>query len=87
MWTTDDLGSVARTVLECLRTLFVWLANLMLYYLPNPHHKAPDFAANVRGVLSTEPVSLDVDGRLGEPWVSPASWIQLAGFIVIGELG
>ena len=30
----DNLGSVTRTVLETVRTLFVWLAGLALFYSP-----------------------------------------------------
>lgn len=29
---TGQIGAVSRTVLECARTLFVWLADLLLYY-------------------------------------------------------
>lgn len=35
MMITDELGSVARTVLEAVRTLFVWLLNLSLFYAPS----------------------------------------------------
>lgn len=31
---TGSLGAVFRTVLETMRTLFVWLVSLGLYYLP-----------------------------------------------------
>ena len=30
----DNLGAVTRTVLETMRTLFVWVADLALYYSP-----------------------------------------------------
>jgi len=30
---TDDIGAVARTVLESLRTLFVWLGDLAIFYI------------------------------------------------------
>lgn len=36
-WCCDcagQLGAVFRTVLETLRTLFVWLADLVLFYTP-----------------------------------------------------
>ncbi len=32
MLATDNLGAVSRTVLETIRTLMVWLLNLLLYY-------------------------------------------------------
>lgn len=34
MFVTDNIGAVARTVLETMRTLFVWLIDLLLYYTP-----------------------------------------------------
>ncbi|KAK9811225.1 hypothetical protein WJX72_000252 [[Myrmecia] bisecta] len=33
MFTTEDVGAAARTVLESMRTLFVWLAALAIYYV------------------------------------------------------
>ncbi len=30
----DNLGAVTRTVLETMRTLFVWVSDLALYYSP-----------------------------------------------------
>jgi drug/metabolite transporter (DMT)-like permease len=36
MFVTNDIGAVARTVLESLRTLFVWLADLLLFYIHLP---------------------------------------------------
>jgi hypothetical protein len=33
MQVTDNIGAVARTVLESLRTLFVWLGDLAIFYL------------------------------------------------------
>eukprot|EP00887_Chlorella_sp_A99_P006374 scaffold3.g6374.t1 len=33
MLVTDSLGAVTRTVLETMRTLFVWLLDLLLYYV------------------------------------------------------
>ncbi len=32
MYVTEELGSVTRTVLETMRTLFVWAGGLALYY-------------------------------------------------------
>jgi hypothetical protein len=32
MFVTSSLGAVTRTVLESMRTLFVWLGDLALYY-------------------------------------------------------
>lgn len=34
MMVTDHLGAVFRTVLETMRTLFVWLLGLLLFYTP-----------------------------------------------------
>lgn len=34
MFVTDEIGAVARTVLETMRTLFVWMVDLLLYYTP-----------------------------------------------------
>jgi hypothetical protein len=34
MLVTDHLGAVFRTVLETMRTLFVWLLGLLLFYTP-----------------------------------------------------
>lgn len=34
MMVTGHLGAVFRTVLETMRTLFVWLINLLLFYTP-----------------------------------------------------
>lgn len=34
MYITDELGAVTRTVLEALRTLFVWVLDLLLFYGP-----------------------------------------------------
>ena len=34
MFVTDEIGAVARTVLETMRTLFVWMVDLILYYTP-----------------------------------------------------
>ena len=30
----DNMGAVTRTVMETMRTLFVWVADLALYYSP-----------------------------------------------------
>lgn len=32
LWMSDNLGAVFRTVLETMRTLFVWIVNLVLFY-------------------------------------------------------
>ncbi|DBA93044.1 TPA: hypothetical protein ACH3X2_003375 [Trebouxia sp. C0005] len=34
MFVTDEIGAVARTVLETMRTLFVWIVDLVLWYTP-----------------------------------------------------
>lgn len=34
MFVTDEIGAVARTVLETMRTLFVWMVDLLLFYTP-----------------------------------------------------
>ena len=34
MFVTDEIGAVARTVLETMRTLFVWMVDLLLWYTP-----------------------------------------------------
>lgn len=31
---TGELGAVFRTVLETMRTMFVWLVDLLLFYTP-----------------------------------------------------
>ena len=32
MMVTEEMGAVTRTVLETLRTLFVWVLDLLLFY-------------------------------------------------------
>ena len=34
MWYAGALGAVFRTVLETMRTWFVWLVDLLLFYTP-----------------------------------------------------
>lgn len=34
MFVTDEIGAVASTVLETMRTLFVWIVDLVLWYTP-----------------------------------------------------
>eukprot|EP00877_Chromochloris_zofingiensis_P014883 jgi/Chrzof1/9649/Cz04g10280.t1 len=39
MFVTEEIGAAARTVLETMRTLFVWVAGLALFYTPVGHGK------------------------------------------------
>lgn len=67
MLVTDSLGAVTRTVLETMRTLFVWLLSLLLFY-------AAGRQGGKRG--------LQASPAIGEPWTSH-SWLQAVGFAVL----
>ena len=76
MLVTDSLGAVTRTVLETMRTLFVWVLNLLLFYAGSQggKHGRPSAAA------------------IGEPWTSHSWLqavgfaVLVAGTLVYGEL-
>lgn len=76
MLVTDSLGAVTRTVLETMRTLFVWVLNLLLFYAGSQggKHGHPSAAA------------------IGEPWTSHSWLqavgfaVLVAGTLFYGEL-